>query len=104
VLEALDFDHLDQVVSHLAQPHKKLRCPWDNVEFFSSMGKMDFNQVYEEKCIAVTNENLAIPVMSKQHVIQAKRLALQAADRSDKWDIDRRDLLVLTSRMSAYEC
>jgi hypothetical protein len=101
VLEALDFDNLDQVVEHLVKPSKKLHCRWDNVEFFSSMGALDFNQVYDEKSVAVSSDNLAIPVMSKQHVIYTKRLALQAADRSEKWDVDRRDLVGLECGTSA---
>jgi hypothetical protein len=95
VLEALDFDNLDRAVDLLAQPNKKLRCLWENIEFFSSMGDLDFNQVYEEKSIAVSSGSLAIPVMSKRHAIHTKRLALQAADRSEKWDVDYRDLLLL---------
>jgi len=100
-LEVLDFNNLDQAVRHLTEPNKKLRCLWDNVEFFSSMGELDFNQVYEEKSIAVSSDNLAIPVMSKQCVVHTKRLALQAADRSEKWDVDRRDLLGLECESSA---
>jgi len=95
VLEVFDFDNLDQIVRHLSEPNKKIRCLWDNVEFFSSMGELDFSQVYAEKLVAVLSDNLAIPVMSKQHVIHTKRLALQAEDRSEKWDVDRRDLWVL---------
>jgi hypothetical protein len=85
----------DKLVAHLSKPESKVS--WEHVEFISSMAEMDAAAVLNSASI-YHFKGRVILVISKAHLIEAKRLAQLAPDRDWKAEQDREDLEFITGR------
>jgi hypothetical protein len=85
-------DKPDLIVEHLSKP--KAKVIWRDVEFFSSMCGLPFHAVYKAAVYQQFSSGQVL-VMSRPHLIEAKRYAQQADDRGPKANQDREDLLWL---------
>ena len=77
----------------LSQPRKKVtyRHSAGDIEVLSSMDGLDFDEVFQERLL-VSAGDLRVPVISRPHLILAKRLALEDPERSEDAAVDRKDL------------
>lgn len=81
----------------LSQPREKVTCrdTAGDIEVLSSMDGLDFDEVFQERMLVPAGD-LPVPVISKRHLILAKRLALEDPERSDDAALDRKDLDALS--------
>lgn len=98
VLNTMGAVKLDEMRKKFIRPGCKV-C-WNDVEFFSSMNGLSFENLYSES-IWCTIGSVQVRVMSKAHLLHAKEIALKATDRSEKWHIDREDYSNLTGQHDA---
>ena len=93
VLAPLGAERLDHLVRHLSRSKAKVK--WHDVEFFSSMNGLEFENV-QAAAVQHRVDGVDVPVMSRSHLILAKRMAERARDRDEKAELDRRDIRALT--------
>jgi len=97
-LASVDADKLDLVVDHLTSGRPAL-VRWSDTEFFSSAGGITFDEAIFSAGLVGVHE-WAVPVISKEQLIQAKRAAAQLKGRGAKVDQDVRDVAALTGNES----
>jgi hypothetical protein len=84
-----------QIADLMLQPEKKLT--WYNVEVFSSMRELPYEQVESDALNCAWNSK-TVSHISHQWMIKAKVLALGAPERSAKRNVDEKDLAFLHSQ------
>lgn len=77
---------------HLLQPEKKL--VWHSVDIFSNMPGLAYPEL-EAQAEQCQFGGMSVSILSVPHMRIAKRLALAAPERREKWSIDEADLLFL---------
>jgi hypothetical protein len=91
-LSELGADNIEAVREHLLQPRKK--ATWDDVELLTTMEGLEFDELFQDRVLASIGD-FEVPIMSRRHLIQAKRIALADPDRSASSDVDLQDLRAL---------
>ena len=91
-LSELGADNIEAVREHLLQPRKK--AIWDDVELLTTMEGLEFDELFQDRVLASIGD-FEVPIMSRRHLIQAKRIALADRDRSASSDVDLQDLRAL---------
>jgi hypothetical protein len=79
----------EKIRDHLLQVEKKI--VWHDVDLFSTMRGLPFHQLaqYRESS---SFQGIPLSIISKDHLLLSKRLALQDPERSARWHEDQQDI------------
>ena len=97
-LSQLGAINLDKVRDHLLRLDTKVT--WRDIDIFTTMKGLQFDDL-SHNCTLSKFHNLQLPIISLNHLIVAKRLALNDQERSEHWDIDQKDLEFLEKGRNA---
>ena len=97
-LSQLGAINLDKVRDHLLRLDTKVT--WRDIDIFTTMKGLQFDDL-SHNCKLSKFHNLQLPIISLNHLIDAKRLALNDQERSEHWDIDQKDLEFLEKGRNA---
>jgi len=89
VLSQLGAVNLDKVGDHLLRLDTKVT--WRDVDIFTTMKGLQFGDLFYD-CTVANFRGIQFPIISKNHLIDTKRLALNDPDRFGYRDIDQEDL------------
>ncbi len=95
-LAAMPSDQPERIIEHLSRVGNVRKVRWEDVELFSCMPGLNSTSVLTGS-VTIPLGRVQVPVMSRDHLLLAKRFASTASNRGAKAEVDREDLTALTA-------